>query len=80
MSYGARILMTAVLLTGGTAHASAAEPIKLSARQVLTTGGHGDLTSVAFGRLRGEPIAISAGREGSVRFWRLPSFRPAAEP
>ncbi|MEV4897313.1 WD40 repeat domain-containing protein, partial [Nonomuraea sp. NPDC055795] len=26
------------------------------------------------------PIAISAGREGSVRFWRLPSFRPAAEP
>ncbi|MFI6395468.1 WD40 repeat domain-containing protein [Nonomuraea sp. NPDC050547] len=76
----ARTLLAAVLLTGLTVTPPAGEPIGVSARQVLRTTGHGDLTSVAFGRLKGEPIAISAGREGSVRLWKLPSFRPAAEP
>ncbi|SEL44245.1 WD40 repeat domain-containing protein [Nonomuraea pusilla] len=56
------------------------KPIKLSSREMLETGGHSDLNSVVFGRLKGKPIAISAGSEGSVRFWKLPSLEPAAKP
>ncbi|MFF5208471.1 WD40 repeat domain-containing protein [Streptosporangium sp. NPDC000396] len=30
--------------------------------------------------MNGRPIAVSAGAEGTVRFWKLPGFQPAAEP
>ncbi|WP_326822881.1 WD40 repeat domain-containing protein [Streptosporangium sp. NBC_01756] len=76
------IVLCLGLLTGSArVHAPcAAEPVTMSAPQVLDTGGHSDVTSVAFGRLNGRPIAISAGEEGFVRFWRLPGLTPAAEP
>ncbi|GAA4057067.1 hypothetical protein GCM10022248_25900 [Nonomuraea soli] len=38
------------------------------------------MLTVSFGSLGGEPIAISAGAEGTVRFWSLPGFRPVLEP
>lgn len=66
--------------TSCTDTAAPAKQIKLSDRQLLRTGGHNDLNTVVFGRLKGRPIAISAGTEGSVRFWKLPSLQPAAEP
>ncbi|MFC4009319.1 WD40 repeat domain-containing protein [Nonomuraea purpurea] len=46
----------------------------------LSAGGHGDVNTVGFGRLGGRPIAVTAGAEGTVRFWGLPGFQPAAEP
>ncbi|GAA2272899.1 hypothetical protein GCM10010149_13670 [Nonomuraea roseoviolacea subsp. roseoviolacea] len=54
--------------------------IELTGPAYLDAGGHTDVTSVAFGRLKGEPIAISAGEEGTVRFWSLPGLQPVAEP
>ncbi|WP_336207353.1 WD40 repeat domain-containing protein [Nonomuraea sp. LPB2021202275-12-8] len=50
------------------------------APEPLSTGGHTDVRTVGFGRLDGRPIAVSAGAEGTVRFWWLPGFQPAAEP
>ncbi|WP_214325593.1 WD40 repeat domain-containing protein [Nonomuraea sediminis] len=54
--------------------------IELAGPAELDSGGHTDVNTVAFGTLGGEPIAVSAGDEGKVRFWSLPGFRPAAEP
>ncbi len=78
----------AVPVATGTAPASwsapadcpSPSPVRFGRPRTLTAGGHTDVTAVDFGRLHGRPIALSAGAEGTVRFWRLPGFRPAAEP
>ncbi|MFI6481387.1 WD40 repeat domain-containing protein [Nonomuraea sp. NPDC050663] len=59
---------------------SAATALKAEGPRLLDSGGHGDVLTVSFGSLGGEPIAISAGAEGKVRFWSLPGFQPVLEP
>ncbi|SDM15553.1 WD40 repeat domain-containing protein [Nonomuraea jiangxiensis] len=55
-------------------------PLRVSTSYALDSGGHSDVTTVDFGLLEGRPVAISAGVEGTVRFWSLPGFAPAAKP
>jgi WD40 repeat protein len=55
-------------------------PVRLSGPKALDAGGHTDVRTVDVGRLDGRPVAVSAGAEGTVRFWTLPALRPAAPP
>ncbi|WP_327107049.1 WD40 repeat domain-containing protein [Nonomuraea glycinis] len=67
------------------AHPSSSQPEKSPASSSVpaptpTGEGHTDVPSVAFGRLRGRQVAVTAGAEGRVRIWWLPALEPAADP
>ncbi|MFC6079842.1 WD40 repeat domain-containing protein [Sphaerisporangium aureirubrum] len=47
---------------------------------VLGEDGHTNVRAVAFGRLGGRPVAVSAGQEGTLRTWALPGLTPVGEP
>ncbi len=42
--------------------------------------GHTNVTGVAIGLLGSRPVAVSAGDEGSLRVWDLPTLAPIGEP
>lgn len=42
--------------------------------------GHTDITAVAFGTLGTRTVAVSSGREGTLRVWDVPSLAPAGKP
>ncbi len=57
-----------------------APPANPSASYALDSGGHTNVRTVDFGRMNGRPLVVSAGGEGTVRFWRVPGFKAAAKP
>ncbi|MFF4414565.1 WD40 repeat domain-containing protein [Streptosporangium sp. NPDC001559] len=64
---------SSVTATHSTAHAPEAGPRE-------SAGDRAAVRSVAFGRSRGRDVAVTAGADGLVRVWWLPTLEPAAEP
>ena len=55
-------------------------PDSFSAPMILGGDGHTNVTAVAIGLLGARPVAISAGEEGSLRVWDLPTLAPIGRP
>jgi WD40 repeat protein len=51
-------------------------PTSFAAPVVLGGDGHTNVTAVAFGLLGERPVAVSAGQEGTLRAWNLPTLSP----